>query len=124
VRLYCYPQKYDDRTILAEGQILSRGSGVTLWWDQNDTHDAGLVGFAVPSLPSEVARPHAYEVTLRPEDLGAMLTHMPATAVPAVFDELLRDGDPEVIDAVVGRVIAHLAARTRRLPEDSKPRPE
>lgn len=49
---------------------------------------------------------------------------MPATAVPAVFDELLRDGDPEVIGAVVGRVIAHLAARTGRLPDRKETGPE
>jgi len=50
------------------------------------------------------------------EELGTLLGCMPPEAVPEVIKSFLRTADPELIGAVAGHLIAHVAstAMTRR----------
>jgi hypothetical protein len=114
VVIECYPEQYDNPVKLGEAPVVSGAGGVVLWWDQLDPDDPGRAGCTIPTDPAAPFRPHCFQVNLTADDLGAMLAQMPASAVPTVLGGLLRDGDPEVIGAVVGRIIAHLAERSGR----------
>ena len=71
-----------------------------------------------PEIPAPSAEPSGYRygVELGGGEVGAFLGRMPAAAVPEVFDEFLRTASPEVLGAVVGRLIAHVAARATAPP--------
>jgi hypothetical protein len=99
----------DDVAILSDTRIVPPTEGVTIWWDNERATDPGYVAVGVSGAPLAGSPRYGYEVLLEADELGELLSYLPARAIPAVVDRWLAHGDPEAIGAVVGRIIAYLA---------------
>ena len=83
------------------------------WYgNYGDTEGPWVISLWADGVPAEGSPAYRYLVELSEQDLSEILARMPVGAVSAVLDQLLREGDPEVIGAVVGRVVTHLARGT------------
>jgi hypothetical protein len=88
-----------------------RPPGGWLEWRGYRLYDEkGYVEVAVPGLPAGRTRKYQYGVWLDGAEFGTMLGCMPTEAVPDVIDAFLRAAAPELLGAVAGRIIAHVAA--------------
>jgi hypothetical protein len=74
-----------------------------------DSEGPWVIWVEADGVPIEGAPNYRYLVELREENFSEILARLPIGAVSTVLDQLLREGDPEVIGAVVGRVVTHLA---------------
>jgi hypothetical protein len=88
------------------------------WLDRHEHTEPWKFWAQAKGVPVEGTPACNFLVELRAEDVGEILASLPAEAVGAVLDRLLRDGDPEVIGAFVGRIVTHLA---RGIPKAPKP---
>jgi hypothetical protein len=89
------------------------------WWPESRAGD--LYVCLTESAPTS-SPPDVYGLNIAPTELGAMLAAMNRSAdIQAVMSEFLERAAPEVIGAVVGSVITHLAQRRIVSPAETSP---
>jgi hypothetical protein len=112
----------DEWPLLADAEVLPR-SGVHSWptvpdgdvhWHGYRDDATGEVQVSVPGLSAGGPGEFQYTVMLRGSEFGTLLGCMPREAVPEVLGAFLHAVDPELLGAVVGRLIAHVAAASGR----------
>jgi len=98
--------------------VLCDSPRVDVWWDwarpDVGEHRPGAAVVVLDGQPAAEAPAYRYLVRVGEAELGEMLAHLPVEAVPLVIGGLLRGRDPEVLGAVVGRIIAHVAGLAQR----------
>lgn len=106
-----------DWPVVAEVNIAPRPEEAWIHWRGLVLpEDKGWVGVAIPGIPSGAPPDYRYEVELAGDEFGVLLGCMPPHGVPEVIDAFLRTAGPDLLGAVVGRIIAHVAtaATSRR----------
>jgi hypothetical protein len=89
------------------------------WWPESR---AGDVYVCLTESAPTGSPPDVYGLNITPAELGAMLAAMNRSAdIQAVMSEFLERANPDVIGAVVGSVIAHLAQRRIAPPAETGP---
>lgn len=103
---------------LADTPLAAAGEEVEIdWYGYRAGSNPGYLTIQLNGVPPEEAGAaptagatgYRYEVFLRGKEVGAVLAEMPPEAVADVVGEFLRGVDPEVLGAVVGRLLAHVA---------------
>src|SRR5262245_8258394 len=100
-----------DTSVLADTPVGSSKDGGRLDWSYDRTYHerAGDLQIGLDGLPSAGSSPDTYELVVSPSELGAMLAVVRLEDVKPVVEGFLARADPEVVGAVVGWVVAHLA---------------
>jgi hypothetical protein len=91
--------------------ISSPPDDLRIWWtfDRVYPEHEGILRIALKGAPSTGSPPDHYSLKVRPSELGEMLGKMRSEDVQRVMDAFLERADPEIIGALVGWVITHLA---------------
>lgn len=89
-------------------------TGGEVYWYGYRYEEAGELQVSLPGLPAGGPADSQYTVMLRGRELGTLLGCISREAVPEVIGAFLHAVDPELLGAVVGRLVAHVAAAAGR----------
>ncbi len=100
-----------DWPILVDAPLLQAEACREPRWLGNygDSEGPWAIWLETDGEPTEGSPAYRYLVELSEQDFGEILARMPVGAVSTILDRLLREGDPETIGAIVGRIVTHLA---------------
>jgi hypothetical protein len=103
---------YEDWPVLVDAPL----SEIEPRWLGNygDSEGPWVIWLEGTDVPADGSPAYRYLVELRELDFSEVLARMPPGGVKAVLEQLLREGDPETIGAMVGLVVTHLAQGVAR----------
>lgn len=112
----------DEWPLLADVEVQPRSGphswpkvpGGEVYWHVDPYDKTGELQVSIPGPPDDGAAGPQYTVMLKNSEFGTLLGCMPEEVVPEVIAAFLHAADPELLGAVVGRLIAHVAAASSR----------